>query len=86
VACDDGGLLDDRGSPRRYSSFLFHCYSRPTTAGDLVSRHRDQIDLCGDCCEGLGDWLRGPRQTAALAAGTATTLSAVESSVLVGGA
>jgi hypothetical protein len=56
------------------------------TAGDLVSRHGDPIDVCGDCCERFGDWLRGPRQTAALTPGTATTLSTVESSALVGGA
>jgi hypothetical protein len=49
------------------------------TAGDLVSRHGDPIDLYGSCCELFADWLRAPRQTAALTPGTATTPSPVES-------
>ena len=55
------------------------------TAGALVRKHGEPIDLCGDCCDRFGDWLRGPHQAAALAPGTATTLSGLGSPILVGG-
>ena len=31
-------------------------------AGALAYRHDEPIDLCGDCVERFGDWLKAPRE------------------------
>ena len=38
------------------------CLDDPSNRGTLMRRHDDPLDLCGDCCEGFGDQLKGPRK------------------------